>query len=114
MKTIMILLFCTLVLSAVVSAQTTVPITGTASIPAYATKVQLDSLNLKIIAMQVTIASLQAQLGAKQDTSKSILASGLLKNHFILFDGIQAVPGPLFIGTPNDTMHLQTIQVWSK
>ena len=110
----MILLFCTLILSAVVSAQTNVPITGTASIPAYATKAQVDSLNTKIVVLQALITTFQAQLGAKQDTAKSILANGLQAGHFIMFDGVQAVPGPLFIGTSKDTIHFQTIQVWSK
>jgi outer membrane murein-binding lipoprotein Lpp len=114
MKTIMILFSCTLIFSAVVLAQVDVAITGTAKIPSYATKARVDSLSANIATLQTLITTLQAQLGAKADTSKLIQSNGLLKDHFILFDGVQAVNGPVFLGSSKDTIHIQTIQVWSK
>jgi hypothetical protein len=115
----MILLFCTLILSAVVSAQTfTVTIagqSGTAQITfPPGTFPTLKQFTDSITVLNAKLAALQSQLGAKQDTAKSILANGLQAGHFILFDGVQAIPGPTFIGTWKDTIHIQTIQVWTK
>ncbi len=114
MKKVMVLFFCTLILSAVVSAQNDVAISGTVKLPTYALKSQVDSLSAKIATLQAQIITLLAQLGAKLDTVKAVPLNGITAGHFPVFDGTQFINGPFFIGSSKDSIHIMTIPVWTK